>query len=208
MQESHLSRTAGYTDHPTTIQAWKKNIASSREAGHSAQGKSARGKIVHNLQKAGESRTASFDLSGTKAMGFRGHDTAGSVKDRSYQFDDVVDVINPLHHLPVIGFVYRGLTGDGIHPVSQIIGGGLFGGPIGAATGTLNAVSQIQTGQDLGDHAMSMVTGGNDAVVRSAFRPAPHHQADLVNHYKAPMEKVDLDALPEKEPVTRLNLSI
>ncbi|NCO03773.1 MAG: hypothetical protein GW903_06245 [Alphaproteobacteria bacterium] len=74
----------------------------------------------------------------------------------SYKFDDVIDVINPLHHIPVLGMVYRELSGDTIKPASQIIGGGLFGGPIGAISGTINAIAQIQTGKDVTGSVLTM----------------------------------------------------
>jgi hypothetical protein len=48
-------------------------------------------------------------------------------------FADLVDIINPLQHIPVIGTLYRKLTGDQIDPAMRIAGGALFGGPIGAA---------------------------------------------------------------------------
>jgi len=48
-------------------------------------------------------------------------------------FSDIIDVINPLQHIPVIGTLYRKLTGDVIDPATRIAGGALFGGPIGAA---------------------------------------------------------------------------
>lgn len=74
----------------------------------------------------------------------------------SFQFRDVIDIVNPLQHLPLISMVYRGLTGDEIKPASQIIGGGLFGGPIGALSGTANAIAQIKTGKDIPNTVMSL----------------------------------------------------
>ena len=63
-------------------------------------------------------------------------DTAARFKpfgDDGLTFGDVIDVINPLHHIPVIGTIYRKLTGDTIDPAIRVAGGALFGGPIGAA---------------------------------------------------------------------------
>lgn len=55
-------------------------------------------------------------------------------------FGDILDTLNPLHHLPGVGLVYRKLSGDIIAPAARVIGGALFGGPIGAAIGALSAV--------------------------------------------------------------------
>lgn len=73
----------------------------------------------------------------------------------AYTFDDVVDVINPLHHVPVVGMLYRSVTGDAISPISQILGGALFGGPIGAVAGTINAVLRGTTGKDAGENVLA-----------------------------------------------------
>ena len=46
-------------------------------------------------------------------------------------FDDFIDVINPLHHLPIVSTIYRAITGDQISVHARAMGGGLYGGPIG-----------------------------------------------------------------------------
>ena len=45
-------------------------------------------------------------------------------------FSDIVDMANPLHHIPVLGSIYRHITGDQIAPVPRITGGSIFFGPI------------------------------------------------------------------------------
>lgn len=72
-------------------------------------------------------------------------------------FDDVVDMINPLQHLPVIGTLYRKLSGDTLSPISNIIGGALFGGPVGAVASTVNVIVKDRTGRDVTENAFSMV---------------------------------------------------
>ena len=54
---------------------------------------------------------------------------------RGFGFRDILDIVNPLQHLPIIGSVYRWLTGDRPGAVAQIAGDALYGGPIGAAVG-------------------------------------------------------------------------
>ncbi len=46
-------------------------------------------------------------------------------------FADILDIVNPLQHLPIIGHIYRAVTGDTIKPGAQIMGGTLFGGGLG-----------------------------------------------------------------------------
>lgn len=83
------------------------------------------------------------------------NDTEGD----SFQFADIIDMVNPLQHLPVVGMLYRKFTGDTMKPIAQIIGGAVFGGPIGAVGGTINAVVQSSTGKDLGDNMVALVSG-------------------------------------------------
>ncbi len=47
-------------------------------------------------------------------------------------FGDVLDLVNPLQHIPVVSNLYRKITGDEIAPVVRIAGDTLYGGPVGA----------------------------------------------------------------------------
>lgn len=163
---SHYSaqneRTAGYNKNPyKSVQAWK------TKKSHAPQPVSEiKSEIVGNLEKASKGQVGSFDAQLETTMAYADPGTRIENEPQgngdSYEFHDVVDVINPLHHLPIVGMVYRGLTGDTLHPMSQIIGGALYGGPIGAVTGTINAISQVQTGKDLSDHALGFAGLGPD----------------------------------------------
>ncbi len=73
-------------------------------------------------------------------------------------FFDVLDVINPLQHIPVVSTIYRELTGDGIDPVPRIAGGALFGGVIGAVSSLVNVIVEALTGRDIGDHVLAALT--------------------------------------------------
>ena len=76
--------------------------------------------------------------------------------DQSVSFSDFLSVINPLQHIPVIGSIYRALTGDTISPTSRVIGGLLFGGPVGLIASALNAVVEQTKGKDLGEQALAL----------------------------------------------------
>lgn len=49
----------------------------------------------------------------------------------SLSFWDVVDIFNPLQHIPIVNLIYRELTGDEINGAAQVAGGALFGGVVG-----------------------------------------------------------------------------
>ena len=63
-------------------------------------------------------------------------------------FGELLDVINPLHHLPIVGNIYRNMTGDQISPVAQIIGGTVYGGGLGGLSAIANAAVQEHSGED------------------------------------------------------------
>ena len=46
-------------------------------------------------------------------------------------FAALVDGLNPLHHVPGLGMMYRAITGATVPEPMRILGAGLFGGPIG-----------------------------------------------------------------------------
>ena len=77
-----------------------------------------------------------------------------------FSFFDLIDVVNPLQHIPLIGTLYRGLTGDTIDPLPRIAGSTLFFGPVGAAFSTANVVLEEVSGQDAGEHIMTALKSG------------------------------------------------
>lgn len=69
-------------------------------------------------------------------------------------FWDLVDVINPLQHIPFINTLYREITGDEIGHLARVAGATLFFGPIGGGVALANAVMDETTGHDLGEHVL------------------------------------------------------
>lgn len=53
-------------------------------------------------------------------------------------FRQFLQGLNPLHHLPGVGMIYRAVTGAEIHPVMRVLGGAAFG-PIGMITAAVGA---------------------------------------------------------------------
>jgi hypothetical protein len=78
-------------------------------------------------------------------------------------FDDILDIINPLHHIPVVGTLYRAITGDELALAPRVMGGALFGGVIGFAAALVNAIIDEATGSDIGDKALALFTGDKPA---------------------------------------------
>jgi hypothetical protein len=106
------------------------------------------------------------------------------VASQSLSFHDVLSAINPLQHIPVVGTIYRAITGDAAPPPAvRVIGGILFGGPVGLITSVANAVLEQSSGKDLGDHALAMLGIGHgsssDAPQYAANAPAAAPAADV-----------------------------
>ncbi len=77
--------------------------------------------------------------------------------DDQFGFADLVDMVNPLQHIPLVSTVYRNVTGDEIKPISRILGGAVFGGAVGAAAGIVNTVVEAETGKDIADNMVAFV---------------------------------------------------
>jgi len=58
-------------------------------------------------------------------------------------FAQFMEGLNPLHHLPVVGSIYRVVTGAEIHPFMRVLGGGVLGGPIGMILGAIGAAFEM-----------------------------------------------------------------
>lgn len=76
--------------------------------------------------------------------------------DNSPSFWDVLDVINPLQHIPIVNDIYRDLTGDKIGVGARLVGGTLFGGVIGLAAAAANCAVEESTGTDMGGHMLAL----------------------------------------------------
>ena len=106
-----------------------------------------------------------------------GHNSRGVEIKGEMSFGDFLDIINPLQHIPVVSNIYREITGDTIKPASKVIGGILYGGPVGGMASIANAVVEEAQGKDFGDQIMaSLGFGGGshtapDAATAVAAKP-------------------------------------
>ena len=71
-------------------------------------------------------------------------------------FSDLVDIINPLQHIPVVDEIYRHLTGDKIGVVSTVLGGALYGGVIGIGASVVGLLFKEATGDSPTGHVLAM----------------------------------------------------
>lgn len=132
-------------------------------------------KMVHNPRMGGsvpawikadsarDTITANFAALGKKnaaktALSYR-MENAASRQAEPFGFYDLLDMVNPLQHIPLVNVAYRKITGDEIRGAPQIIGGAIFGGALGAAGGLANVIIQEETGKGFTDNALALASG-------------------------------------------------
>lgn len=112
--------------------------------------------------------TETINVTAPPPSGSKSHFWAGS----GFSFHDLLDAINPLQHLPIIGTIYREVTGDTIGNVARVVGDGLYGGPIGAATGLVDVGFVEATGKDFGGHVVATLEDIGDIFGPGKPKPA------------------------------------
>jgi hypothetical protein len=103
--------------------------------------------------------------------------TAKHAADDDFTFDDLISIVNPLQHIPVVSTIYRSLTGETIKPFERILGDTLYGGVWGGVSAVANVVYQDVTGKDFGQTVLDFVKNdvlglGDDAQTATASSAA------------------------------------
>lgn len=118
-------------------------------------------------------------------------------------FHEVLSALNPLQYLPVIGTIYRAVTGDqipeAVRRVGSLIMSTLIGGPIGAAINVAMLATEKITGIDLDHIGQTLLAGGGQAehpVDYPAQAPAP-----------VPVARSDAPAPPVASPAQPWSLA-
>lgn len=114
-----------------------------------------------------KSEAAQSEISATQNASGAEKPHRGLFGPEGFSFSAFLDIVNPLQHIPVVNSIYRAVTGDTIENGSRIIGGALFGGPIGLVASIINGIVDEETGKDIGSHALAAV-GIDDGMGRDA----------------------------------------
>jgi hypothetical protein len=89
-----------------------------------------------------------------------------------FSFADLIDVVNPLQHLPLVSTFYRESTGDEIAIAPRVMGATLFFGPFGLAGALANVFVEGSTGKDIGEHMTSWIMPDAEAPAPGATETA------------------------------------
>jgi hypothetical protein len=107
-------------------------------------------------------------------------------------FHRLLDVINPLQHLPLVGTAYRAITGDHMGPVEKVMGDTLYGGLWGAVTSIADVAFEGITGKSFEDTVLGWFSH-DKAKVAAAKIAAPQSSTDVSQ------PSTDLPSLPGME---------
>lgn len=141
--------------------------------------KTAKDNITSNLAHAERAQSGGFE----NALALHNGQVRDYGPDEEFGFGDLVDMVNPLHHIPLVGTIYREVTGDEIKPIGKIIGGGIFGGGVGAASGLVNVIIEEETGKDLTGNAVSFALEGKRPTYKNHNYDSPEQRLnDAVNN--------------------------
>jgi hypothetical protein len=117
----------------------------------------------------------------------------GGNQDEGF-FHHLLDIVNPLQHLPVIGTIYRSVTGEHIGPVEKIAGDTLYGGIWGAVSSVADVAFEGITGKSVEDTVLAWFKGGPDTQVAKVH-------ASNIQFAQSSLPSSDMPALPSESPV-------
>lgn len=118
---------------------------------NAAQGLPVQKEESANETEGAGKKTAAPEIARSWRM--EGAEEETKVQETELGWDDFLDLINPLQHIPVLGTIYREITGDEIKPSVQIAGNMLFGAATGSLVistiaGIASAIYEENTGQE------------------------------------------------------------
>ena len=119
--------------------------------------------------------------------------TAATMPAQKGSFGDLLDVINPLQHIPLVSSAYRALTGDTISGPARILGDTLYGGPLGMAAGIANAASLEASGKDISGQLLAAAFGpaSESSTRTTAESPAGNSASASARSRHAPINRID-----------------
>jgi hypothetical protein len=82
---------------------------------------------------------------------------AAAPSEGGFSFDDLIDIVNPLQHIPIVSTIYRAITGDQIKTFPKLAGDALYGGVEGLVGSMADTIFQKVTGKSVGDTVLAWV---------------------------------------------------
>ena len=117
--------------------------------------------------------------------------------DDGPDFSDLLDIINPLQHIPIISTIYHHLTGDTEGAVAEVVGGTIYGallggGILGLIGSLINVAVEDSSGKGLDEHVLALFNDETaNTAVADTSSPSPSTDAES-----------DAALVPSRETVT------
>jgi hypothetical protein len=117
--------------------------------------------------------------------------TQFGASDEGMSFDDVLNAVNPLHHIPIVSTIYQAVSGAKIGIGPRMIAAAILGGPAGLILAGISAFIEEMSGGTMAEHAVALFDG-----VTGDGGPAPANMSAAVpNHTDGGTESIDASAL-------------
>ena len=112
--------------------------------------------------------------------------------DGEFGWDDFLDLINPLQHIPIIAQIYRAVTGDQMYGAAELLGALPFGpiGAIGLGGAIVDLAVKDTTGKDIGENVEAALFGTGSGNGNAGAAPAA---ADSTKQPGTTGERADLE---------------
>lgn len=95
-------------------------------------------------------------------------------------FRDVLDAINPLNHIPIVSDIFESATEHQPSTFARLVGGTLFGGPIGFVASLAGVIYRGESGQSPIQSAYAALTGESASSQVAFAETAPGEQDQQV----------------------------
>lgn len=151
---------------------------------------------VKRAAGSAKSEAAQSEINATQNASGAEKPHRGLFGPEGFSFSAFLDIVNPLQHIPVVNSIYRAVTGDTIENGSRIIGGALFGGPIGLVASIINGIVDEETGKDIGSHALAAI-GIDDGMGRDTAVGLAQNASPAAVAQNAPLDNPAQNALLE-----------
>jgi hypothetical protein len=80
--------------------------------------------------------------------------------DGKFGWDDFVDLINPLQHIPFVNIAYRAITGDQIYGAARLVDFAF--GPVAGVSTAVDLAFKSVTGKSMAENGIAMLFGTGD----------------------------------------------
>jgi hypothetical protein len=111
---------------------------------------------------SGQALSGKHNMAADAFQALRSARADGKADPHKVNFADIIDTVNPLQHIPVVGTLYREMTGDDMSSQARMAGGAIYGGPVGFVVSMIDSAIDLATGNDVGGHIYSSLFGSDD----------------------------------------------